>query len=98
MKCKSLEEVRINIDRIDNQIVKLIADRGSFVKQASKYKKNSNDVEAPQRVESVIQKVRLLANDYGADPNMVEKIYRDMIAGFINMEMVEFKKQKELSE
>lgn len=39
MECKDLEEVRSNIDKIDNQIVKLIAERGSFVKQASKFKK-----------------------------------------------------------
>jgi isochorismate pyruvate lyase len=94
MDCKSLEEVRSNIDRIDNQIVKLIAERGSFVRQASKYKKDSNDVKAPQRVESVIQKVRALADDYGANPDMVEKIYREMIYCFINMEMDEFTKHK----
>ncbi|HOQ02101.1 MAG TPA: chorismate mutase [Acetivibrio sp.] len=96
MECKSLEEVRNNIDRIDAQIVKLIAERGSFVKQASKFKKDSNDVKAPQRVEAVIQKVRNLATDYGADPDMIEQIYRVMISGFINMEMDEFKKHKEL--
>ena len=96
MECKSLEEVRNNIDRIDAQIVKLIAERSSFVKQASKYKKDSNDVKAPQRVESVIQKVRILATDYGADPDMIEKIYRVMIDGFINMEMDEFEKNKGL--
>lgn len=27
MKCDSLEEVRDNIDRIDNEIIKLIAER-----------------------------------------------------------------------
>lgn len=28
MQCSSLEEVRSNIDRIDNEIIKLIAERG----------------------------------------------------------------------
>jgi len=94
MECKSLEEVRNNIDKIDNQIVKLIAERGLFVKQASKFKKDSSDVKAPQRVEAVIKKVRTLAAEYGANPDMIEKIYRVMIEGFINMEMDEFKKSK----
>lgn len=35
MKCNSLEEVRSNIDRIDNGIIKLIAERGSFVVQGN---------------------------------------------------------------
>ena len=31
MKCNSLEEVRENIDRIDNEIIKLIAERGTGI-------------------------------------------------------------------
>ena len=95
MDCKSLEEVRSNIDRIDNQIIKLIAERGSFVKQAPLFKKDSQDVKAPQRVEAVIQKVRLLAKEYGANPDMIEKLYRGMIAGFISMEMDAFEAIKD---
>ena len=40
MQCKSLEEVRSNIDRIDNEIIKLIAERGTYVVQASNFKKD----------------------------------------------------------
>ncbi|MFZ5986873.1 MAG: chorismate mutase [Bacillota bacterium] len=94
MDCISLEEIRSNIDRIDNQIVKLIAERGLYVKQASKFKKDDQSVKAPQRVEAIISKVRALANEYGSNPDMVEKLYRQMIAGFIEMEMDEFNRQK----
>jgi len=90
MECKSLDEVRNNIDRIDNEIIKLIAERGCFVKQAAKFKKDKDDVKAPQRVETVIEKTRQLAEQYGANPDMVEKLYRNMISGFINLEMNEF--------
>ena len=93
MECNSLEEIRNNIDNIDTQIIKLIAKRGIYVAQASKFKKDSNDVQAPRRVESVIKKVRTLADEYGANPNMVEKLYREMIDGFINMEMSAFEKR-----
>lgn len=97
MECKSLEEVRENIDRIDKQIVNLIAERSTYVVQAANFKKNSDDVKAPQRVEKVISKVRILANDYGVDPSIVENIYRTMINSFINLEISEHEKllQKE---
>lgn len=39
MKCSSLDEVRDNINRIDNEIIKLIAERGQYVVQASSFKK-----------------------------------------------------------
>ena len=94
MKCSSLDEVRSNIDRIDDQIIRLIAERKDYVKQASAFKKNEDGVKAPARVEAVIAKVREKAEKYGASPDMTEKLYREMISGFINMEMQEFKKNK----
>ena len=87
--CKSLEEVRSNIDAIDHKIVSLIAERGGFVMQAARFKKTSDDVKAPQRVEQVISKVRALAQDSGANPDVTEAVYRSMISAFINAEMVE---------
>jgi isochorismate pyruvate lyase len=39
MKCENLEQVRENIDRIDNEIIELIAERGTYVIQASAFKK-----------------------------------------------------------
>lgn len=92
MKCNSLEEVRSNIDRIDNEIIKLIAERTDYVKQASSFKKDEDGVKAPKRVEAVIQKVREKAAEYGADSDMVEVLYREMISRFISMEMDELKK------
>ncbi len=95
MICSSLEEVRSNIDRIDNEIIKLIAERTDYVKQASSFKKSESGVKAPNRVEAVIQKVREKALEYGANPDMVETLYREMISSFINMEMNEFKKNQD---
>lgn len=92
MICKNLEEVRTNIDRIDNEIIKLIAERGTYVVQASAFKKDEDGVKDTGRVEKVIAKVRSKANEYGADPDMVEALYREMILRFVNMEMSEFHK------
>ncbi|MDR2146948.1 MAG: chorismate mutase [Tannerella sp.] len=90
MECENLEEVRHNIDRIDGEIIQLIAERGAYVRQAARFKKDGEDVKAPQRVEAVVQKTRLLAAQHGANPDMIEKLYRDMIEGFIRLEMNAF--------
>ncbi len=92
MLCNSLEEVRENIDRIDNEIIKLIAERGTYVIQASQFKKDEDGVKDTGRVEKVIAKVRGKAEEYGADSDMVEALYREMISRFVNMEMSEFQK------
>ncbi len=61
MKCENLEQVRENIDRIDGEIIRLIAERKSYVVQASAFKKNEEGVKDTGRVEKVIAKVRARA-------------------------------------
>ena len=61
--------------------------------QASKFKEEWAGVKAPDRVEAVIAKVRKKAEEYGADADMVEALYREMISRFVNMELQEFSKK-----
>lgn len=88
-QCESLEQVRANIDRIDRQLVTLLAKRGGYVAQAARFKKNDAQVRAPQRVEQVIAKVTALAGELGADAVVTERVYRAMIAAFIEAELAE---------
>lgn len=92
MKCSSLEEVRANIDRIDDSIIRHIAERTDYVKQAAAFKKSDDGVKAHDRVKAVIKKVREKALEYGASPDIAETVYRSMISGFINMELKEYRK------
>ncbi|SDU81522.1 chorismate mutase [Pseudomonas mucidolens] len=87
--CSNLEQVRENIDRLDRQIVALLAERGGFVSQAARFKKDSDGVKAPQRVEQVITKVRDLSHALGANADVTEQVYRAMIAAFIQQELAE---------
>jgi len=89
VNCESLEHVREQIDGLDRQIISLLAERGVYVSQAARFKKDSNAVRAPQRVEQVINKVRGLADELGANPEVAEAVYRAMIAGFIQQELAE---------
>lgn len=91
-ECKNIEEVRENIDRLDREIVKLISERSHYVEQAATFKKDTLDVKAPKRVEAVIEKVRGIASEHGVNPNIIEEVYRTMIACFINYELKEFEK------
>ena len=87
--CTTLEDVRNNIDRLDQQIVTLLAERGRYVSQAARFKKDTDGVKAPQRVEQVIAKVRELSETVGANPEVTEQVYRAMIAAFIEQELAE---------
>ncbi|SJN10912.1 Isochorismate pyruvate-lyase [Leucobacter sp. 7(1)] len=83
----SIEEVRNEIDALDTRIVELIAERQQWVLAAGSLKKDERAVRAPDRVEQVILKVRGLAEQAGASPEVVEQAYRAMIAAFIELEL-----------
>jgi len=94
--CTSLEEVRAQIDTIDDTMLDLIAKRNAYIKQAAKFKNSVDEVKAPERVEAVIQKVRqkALMNDMSA--NMIEEIYRLMINEMVETEIAELQNAKNL--
>ena len=91
MDINSLQDVRSNIDRLDREIVKLMAERGTFVEHAARFKISRTEVEAPKRVEQVISKVRVLATEAGLAPQVAEAAYRAMIAEFIEIEHLALK-------
>ncbi len=82
-----LDEVREQIDALDRRIVGLIAERQTCVETAGRLKKDEQAVRAPARVEQVVAKVRTLAEDAGASPDVVERTYRALIAAFVDLEL-----------
>jgi isochorismate pyruvate lyase len=85
----TLAEVRRAIDEIDTGIVSLLARREVQVRRAATLKTDEDGVRAPARVEQVVAKVRALAAESGASPEVVERVYRAMIGAFIDLELAE---------
>ena len=83
---ENLTDIRTEIDKVDEQMISLLAQRGDLVKQAATFKRTATDVQAPHRVAAVIEKVKVLAREKGADEKLVEKLYRNMITDFIALE------------
>lgn len=90
--CKNLAEVREHIDRLDRQIVPLLAERAGYVEQAAGFKPTKAAVVDTDRIEQIILKVRHLAIEEGMDPDLVEHIYRSMIDAYILHEAKIYKK------
>ena len=86
MVCGSLADVRANIDRVDEEIVELLAERAAYVRQAAQFKTDAAAVADPLRAERVVAQARGFALDRDLDPDLIEGIYRELIAGFIRLE------------
>ena len=90
-ECASLAEVRAEIDRIDRAIVALIGDRAAYVHAAARFKTSEADVAAPDRQASMFAARRQWALDADLDPDVIEKLYRDLVAYFIVRETEHWK-------
>ncbi|MFT3858691.1 MAG: chorismate mutase [Aquabacterium sp.] len=91
--CDTLADVRSAIDQIDAMLVGLLAERGRYVREAARFKRTEADVAAPDRVQQVIDKALRHARETGAAPEVVEAVYRSMIAGFIDLERQEHRRR-----
>jgi isochorismate pyruvate lyase len=88
----SLEEIRAAIDAVDADLVRLLARRETLVRRAAPLKRDTQAVQAPGRVEQVVARARAQATTAGADPDVVERIYRAMIQAFIDLELSEHRR------
>jgi isochorismate pyruvate lyase len=88
--CATLADVRDNIDRIDRQIIALMAERGQYVAEAGRFKADPSAVSAPARVEAIIAKVKAMAREDGLAESVAERSYRAMIAAFEDYEREEW--------
>ena len=93
-KCASLDEVRREIDRLDEEIVRLIGRRAHYVKAAARFKTSEYHVAAPDRQASMLAIRRDWARREGLDPALIEDLYRRLIAWFIQAEMQQWKDQQ----
>jgi isochorismate pyruvate lyase len=84
-----LGQIRASIDALDTEIVALLARREALVRQAAPLKADVQAVRAPDRVTQVIARVRALAETAGGEPDVVERIYRELIQAFIDLETAE---------
>lgn len=96
IQCTSLEEVRAQIDQLDDQIVELIAARNGYVKQAANFKHSVEEIKANERMEAVMDRVRLRAMEFGVSPNLLTKLYTIMIDAMVEAEISEFRNAKSL--
>lgn len=88
--CQSMDQIRTEIDRIDRQLVALLAERQTYVAQAAMVKPSRDVVRDPARVEDVVSKVKKAAVDAGFSSEIAEKVWRTMIDEFIAFEDREF--------
>lgn len=95
--CKTMAEVREAIDRIDREVVDLLAERQSYVENAGRIKPSRDLVRDQGRIDDVLSKTCTRATAKGASSDMIEATYRAMVEWFIAHEFEVFDTHNESS-
>lgn len=90
-ECLDMQEIRKEIDQIDKSVIDLLGLRFNYVKAAAKFKKNELEVNAPDRLVTMLSQRRKWAQENNISPDVIEKMYRDLVNYFIDQELKHFK-------
>jgi isochorismate pyruvate lyase len=86
-ECTTIEDVRAGIDTLDREIISLLGKRFGYVKAVTRFKKTADDVRAEERRAAVLRQRRVWAEEEGLHPDVIEKMYVDLIDYFIAAEL-----------
>ncbi|MGX1175423.1 isochorismate lyase [Pseudomonas sp. R151218B TE3479] len=86
-ECVSMEDIRGEIDALDQAVIKLLGKRFQYVLAASKFKTSATSVRAPERFKAMLATRREWAEAEGLSPDAIEKMYSDLVNHFIAEEM-----------
>ncbi len=84
--CNTKEDVRAEIDRIDQALLALFAERHGYVTRMAEIKTDPHEANDPERIAKVIAKQRDRAEELGLDEDQAELIWRTLITWNINYE------------
>lgn len=86
-ECTDMTELRAGIDALDAELVALLARRAGYIDRAAEIKRAAGlPANIPARVEEVVARVRACAVAEGLDADLVEALWRRLIAWSIARE------------
>lgn len=85
--CTTMADIRAEIDRLDEELVALFAERTAYIDRAAAIKEEIGlPARIEDRVEQVVANVRRHAAAHGLPPDKLEKLWRKLIDWSIERE------------
>ena len=88
-----LNQIRIKLDRLDNDLLKLIKKRSSLVNEVLKVKIHKKEIIDQKRINFILKKIKKKSTQMSIDPKITSRIWKNMIWSFIDYEKRNFRKK-----
>ncbi len=90
---KKLYLLRTKLDKLDNDLLKLIKKRSNLVNEVLKVKIYKKEIIDKKRINFILKKIKKKSKQIKIDPKITSRIWKNMIWTFIDYEKRNFKKK-----
>ena len=90
---KKLDLLRVRLDKLDNELLKLIKKRSNLVNEVLKVKIHKKEIIDQKRINFILKKIKKKSIQSNIDPKITNRIWKNMIWAFIDYEKRNFKKK-----
>ena len=88
-----LNILRKKLDKIDNQLLKVVKKRTEVVKKVLSLKAYKKEIIDKKRISTVLKKIKKESLKKNIDPKITQRIWKNMIWSYIDFEKRNFKKK-----
>ena len=88
-----LNILRKKLDKIDNQLLKVVKKRTEIVKKVLLLKFNKKEIIDKKRISVVLKRIKSESLKKKIDPKITHRIWKNMIWSYIDFERRKFKKK-----
>ena len=93
--CATMQDVRREVNALDDVLVPLLVERVGYMTQAARIKPDATQVRDEARIQAIVDRVREQAQAEGGDADVMETIYRSLMEACIAYEHREFARLRE---
>ena len=90
---KKLEVIRKKLDKLDNNLLSIIKKRTQLVNEVVKLKKFKKEIVDKKRIKVILTKIKKKSIQNKIDPNITNRIWKNMIWSYIDYERKNFYKK-----
>ena len=90
---KKLDLLRVRLDKLDNELLKLIKKRSNLVNEVLKVKTHKKEIIDQKRIPFILKKIKKNSIQLNIDPKITNRIWKNMIWSFVDYEKRNFKKK-----
>ena len=90
---KKLNSLRKQLDKLDNDLLKIIKKRTSIVKQVLSTKEYKKQIVDKKRINKILSNIKKKSLKNNIDPKITNRIWKNMIWSYIDFEKKNFKEK-----